>query len=612
VGEQQKKGNQAQAFDSATLIGGLSNLPGVYRMLGVAGDVLYVGKARDLKKRVSSYFQKTAHSPRIQIMLSQVASMETTVTRTEAEALILENNLIKSLSPRYNILFRDDKSYPYLMISGGEFPRLGFHRGTLDKANRYFGPFPDSNAVRDSIQLLQKVFRLRTCEDSVFANRSRPCLLHQIRRCSAPCVKLIDPEAYAADTARAQMLMDGRTDDVMAELAARMNDASAQLHFERAAVFRDQIQSLATVKARQYIDSGKALDADIIACASQPGSACVNLVMLRGGRQVGDKSFFPQNAQDQTKADVVLAFLNQHYLLQPIPPLLIVGEDSLDADELALMLSEHAGRRVQVVLRPQGERRVWSEMAQQNAELALTQKLREQSTQEKRLLALRQALSLPETVQRVECFDISHTQGEATVASCVVYDRMDLRRNEYRRYNITGITPGDDYAAMRSVLTRRYEKISREEGVMPDLILLDGGKGQVSAGKAIMAELGLSDIHLVGVAKGPERKAGMEELILAETDTVVSLAADNPGLHLIQQIRDEAHRFAITGHRARRGKARVTSSLESIGGIGAKRRQQLLASFGGLKGVIDASIDDLAKVDGISKKLAEKIYGELH
>jgi excinuclease ABC subunit C len=612
VGERQQKGTRTPAFDSATLIGGLPSLPGVYRMLGAAGDVLYVGKARDLKKRVSSYFQKTSHSPRIQIMLSQVASMETTVTRTEAEALILENNLIKSLSPRYNILFRDDKSYPYLMISGGEFPRLGFHRGSLDKANRYFGPFPDSNAVRDSIQLLQKVFRLRTCEDSVFANRSRPCLLHQIRRCSAPCVKLIDAESYAADTERAQMLMDGRTDDVMAELAVRMSDASAQLHFEQAAVFRDQIQSLATVKSRQYIDSGKALDADVIACALKPGSACVNLVMLRGGRQVGDKSFFPQNAQDQTRADVVSAFLNQHYLLQPIPPLLIVGDDSIDADELGAMLSEHAGRRVQLVIRPQGERRVWSDMAQQNAELALAQKLREQSTQEKRLLALRQALSLPETVRRVECFDISHTQGEATVASCVVYDRMDLRRNEYRRYNIDGITPGDDYAAMRSVLTRRYEKISREEGIMPDLILLDGGKGQVSAGKAIMAELGLADIHLVGVAKGPERKAGMEELILAGTDTVVSLAADNPGLHLIQQIRDEAHRFAITGHRARRGKARVTSSLESIGGIGAKRRQQLLASFGGLKGVIDASIDDLAKVDGISKKLAEKIYGELH
>jgi len=612
VGERQDKGGSAPAFDSATLIGGLPNLPGVYRMLGAAGDVLYVGKARDLKKRVSSYFQKTAHSPRIQIMLSQVAAMETTVTRSEAEALILENNLIKSLTPRYNILFRDDKSYPYLMISGGDFPRLGFHRGTLEKANRYFGPLPDSNAVRDSIQLLQKIFRLRTCEDSVFANRSRPCLLHQIRRCSAPCVDLIGTAAYAADVTRAQMLMDGRTDDVMAELAARMQDAAGELLFEKAAVFRDQIQSLATVKAKQYIDSGKALDADVIACAIKPGSACVNLVMLRGGRQVGDKSFFPQNAQDQTSGDVLLAFLNQHYLLQPIPALVILDEDSLDAEDLAAMLSEHAGRRVQVVLRPQGERRVWAEMAQQNAGLALVQKLREQGNQEKRLVALRQALSLPETVKRIECFDISHTQGEATVASCVVYDRMDMRRNEYRRYNIEGITPGDDYAAMRSVLMRRYEKISREEGVMPDVILLDGGKGQVSAGKDILAELGLSDVQLIGVAKGPERKAGMEELVIAASDTVVHLPADNPGLHLIQQIRDEAHRFAITGHRARRGKARVTSSLESIAGIGAKRRQQLLASFGGLKGVIDASIDDLAKVEGISKKMAEKIYAELH
>lgn len=612
MAERHDKGSGAPAFDSATLIGGLPNLPGVYRMLGADGAVLYVGKARDLKKRVSSYFQKTTHSPRIQIMLSQVAAMETTVTRSEAEALILENNLIKSLTPRYNILFRDDKSYPYLMISGGQFPRLGFHRGVLEKSNRYFGPFPDSNAIRDSIQLLQKVFRLRTCEDSVFANRSRPCLLHQIRRCSAPCVDLIGAEAYAADVARAQMLMDGRADDVMAELAVRMQDAAQQLQFEKAAIFRDQIQSLATVKAKQYIDSGKALDADVIACAVKPGSACVDLVMLRGGRQVGNKSFFPQNAQDQPAADVVLAFLNQHYLLQPIPALVILGEDSLDSADIGAMLSEHAGRRVQVVLRPQGERRVWTEMAQQNAELALVQKLREQSTQEKRLIALREALSLPETVRRIECFDISHTQGEATVASCVVYDRMDLRRNEYRRYNIDGITPGDDYAAMRSVLSRRYEKISREEGIMPDLILLDGGKGQVSAGRVILAELGLSDLHLVGVAKGPERKAGMEELILANSAIVVHLAADNPGLHLIQQIRDEAHRFAITGHRARRGKARLTSTLESIGGVGAKRRQQLLASFGGLKGVVDASIDDLAKVDGISKRLAEKIYGELH
>ena len=612
MGDKDTKGRAAPGFDSATLIGGLPNLPGVYRMLGVGGDVLYVGKARDLKKRVSSYFQKTTHSPRIQIMLSQVASMETTVTRSEAEALILENNLIKSLSPRYNILFRDDKSYPYLMISGGEFPRLGFHRGALDKANRYFGPFPDGNAVRDSIQLLQKIFRLRTCEDLVFSNRSRPCLLHQIRRCSAPCVALIDAEAYAADADRATKLMDGRTDDVMKDLAERMTEAAEGLHYEKAAVFRDQIQSLATVKARQYIDSGRALDADVIACAVQPGATCVNLVMLRGGRQVGDKNFFPQNAQDQTPADVVLAFLNHHYLLQPIPALVIIGEEGLDAGEIATMLSEHAARRVQVVLRPHGERRVWTEMAQQNAELALVHKLREQSNQEKRLLALRDALFLPESVRRIECFDISHTQGEATVASCVVYDRMDLRRNEYRRYNIEGITPGDDYAAMRSVLMRRYEKISREAGVMPDLILLDGGKGQLSSGMAIMAELGLSEIQLVGVAKGPERKAGMEELILADSGQIVHLPADNPGLHLIQQIRDEAHRFAISGHRARRGKARVTSSLESIGGIGAKRRQQLLASFGGLKGVIDASIDDLAKVEGISRKLAEKIYGELH
>ena len=597
-------------FDAATLIADLPHRPGVYRMLNADGDVLYVGKARDLRKRVASYFQKADHGPRIQVMLSQVAGAEVTVTRSEAEALILENNLIKSLAPRYNILFRDDKSYPYLMVTGDAFPRLGFHRGALERQHAYYGPFPNAGAVRESIQLLQKVFRLRTCEDSVFQNRSRPCLLHQLKRCSAPCVGLIDEASYAADIRNAKLFMDGREDDVMAALAARMQGAAESLDYERAAVYRDQIRSLAKVQGRQYVDTSKALDADAIACAIEQEIACVNLVMVRNGRYLGDKSFFPQHAEGRSPGEVVGAFLAQHYLQSPPPSLVIVGDD-VDADELAGAIAEHAGRPVQIVSRPHAERRAWLEMAERNARQALAQRAREQGTQEARLAAMREALALAASVQRIECFDISHTHGEATVAACVVYDHYRMRNSEYRRYNITGIQPGDDYAAMREVLQRRYERVARGEGVIPDLILIDGGKGQVNAVKAVLAELGFADIDLVGVAKGPERKPGLEALVLAD-GRVLHLDKEYPGLHLIQQIRDEAHRFAITGHRQRRGKRRVTSTLESISGIGAKRRRQLLERFGGLKGVQAASVEDLAQVEGISRTLAERIYRELH
>ena len=597
-------------FDAATLIADLPHRPGVYRMLNASGDVLYVGKARDLRKRVASYFQKNDHGPRIQVMLSQVGGVEVTVTRSEAEALILENNLIKSLAPRYNILFRDDKSYPYLMITGDAFPRLGFHRGALEKQHAYYGPFPNAGAVRESIQLLQKVFRLRTCEDSVFQNRSRPCLLHQLKRCSAPCVGLIDEASYAADIRNAKLFMDGREDDVMSGLAARMQGAAGSLDYERAVVYRDQIRSLAKVQGRQYVDTSKALDADAIACAIEQEIACVNLVMIRNGRYLGDKSFFPQHAEGRSPGEVIGAFLAQHYLQSPPPSLVIVG-DEVDADELAGAIAEHAGRPVQIVSRPHAERRAWLEMAERNARQALAQRAREQGTQEARLAAMREALGLAASVQRIECFDISHTHGEATVAACVVYDHYRMRNSEYRRYNITGIQPGDDYAAMREVLQRRYERVARGEGVVPDLILIDGGKGQVNAVKAVLAELGFADIDLVGVAKGPERKPGLEELVLAD-GRVLHLDKENPGLHLIQQIRDEAHRFAITAHRQRRAKQRVTSTLESISGIGAKRRRQLLERFGGLKGVQAASVEDLAQVEGISRTLAERIYRELH
>jgi len=598
-------------FDSATFLAGLPNLPGVYRMRNAAGDALYVGKARDLRKRVSSYFTKQDHGPRIALMLSQVSSMEVTVTRSEGEALILENNLIKSLAPRYNILFRDDKSYPYLMVSGGEFPRLGFHRGALDRDNAYYGPYPSAWSVRDSIQLLQKVFRLRTCEDSVFRNRSRPCLLHQIRRCSAPCVGLVSQQNYAADVRDAKLFLDGREDDVLTALGDRMRDAAERLAFEQAAVYRDQIQTLSKMQSRQYVDTTKALDADAVACVREGGFACVNLVMVRNGRYLGDKSFFPQHAEDWGDTDVLEAFLTQHYATSPTPPLVIAGVD-VDTEELATALSERAGHAVHLLMRPQAERRVWLEMAEQNARLALAQRVREQGTQETRLAAMRDAMGLPPSVVRIECFDVSHTQGEATVASCVVYDRLGMRNSEYRRYNIGTAVRGDDYGAMREVLTRRYEKISRGEGVVPDLVLIDGGRGQVNVAREVLAELGLADIFLVGVAKGPERKPGMEELIIADGDRALTLPPDHAGLHLIQQIRDEAHRFAIAGHRNRRGKARVTSSLESIPGVGTKRRRMLLERFGGLRGVSAASIDDLVQVDGISRTLAERIYRELH
>jgi excinuclease ABC subunit C len=589
------------AFDPKSFVAGLPNLPGVYRMLGAGGEALYVGKARDLKKRVASYFQKQVASPRTQVMLTQVASMEVTVTRSEGEALLLENNLIKSFAPRYNILFRDDKSYPYLMVTGHQFPRLGFHRGAKDRKNRYFGPFPHAYAVRESIQLMQRVFRLRTCEDTVFENRSRPCLLFQIRRCTAPCTGKIAPEPYAEDVRNAMLFLEGREDDVINNLNEKMTSASEARRYEEAAAYRDQVRALSRIQARQYVESNRGVDADVVACAIDGPIACVNLVMIRGGRHVGDRSFFPSNAEGAAENEVIEAFLTQHYLDQPVPPLIISGH------EVELGLPE-----TEVFTPSHGERRVWVDMARKNALLAIAQRVRDRATQESRLVALRDALGLPEGAQRIECFDISHTMGEATVASCVVYDRQQMQKSDYRRFNIRGITPGDDYAAMRQVLERRYQRVSEEGGKIPDLILIDGGKGQTSVASAVLRDLGLHQVCVVGVAKGPERKPGMEELILESEERSLELAPSHPGLHLIQQIRDEAHRFAIVGHRARRGKTRTTSMLNEIPGIGAKRRQALIEHFGGLRGVQAAAIDDIAKVAGISRPLAERIYRHLH
>jgi excinuclease ABC subunit C len=597
-------------FDPKPVLDSLPLLPGVYRYYDSKGDVLYVGKAKQLKKRVSSYFQKTSISPRIRLMVSHIARIETTVTRTEAEALLLENNLIKSLRPRYNILFRDDKSYPYIVLTGHAFPRLTYYRGTPSRQNQYFGPYPNAYAAKESIELLQKVFRIRTCEDSVFNNRTRPCLLHQIGRCTAPCVQMISEEDYRADIGNAELLLQGKHQEVEQAMRSAMEQAAEQQHYEQAAVLRDQLRALYTVQQKQFVEStGGATDADIIALAQMDGLTCVNLAMVRGGRHLGDKSFFPDHAEDLPADEIVEAFIAQHYLNRSVPPLIVLAAECHD-EALAQLLSEQAGRTVRISTATSGERRQWLEMGQRNALLALQQRITQQGGQKLRLERLRELLDLPE-LQRIECFDISHTMGEATVASCVVYENFDMRPSQYRRYNITGITAGDDYAAMRQALTRRYQRLAEGEGAKPDLVLIDGGLGQLHIAMEVMQELGLNDLPLIGVAKGEERKAGLEQLIFPE-GSPEQLRSDEPALHLIQQIRDEAHRFAITGHRAKRGKARTASSLEEISGVGEKRRRSLLTHFGGLRGVAQASVEQLCQVEGISKALAEKIYQQFH
>jgi len=598
-------------FDPKPILKSLPSLPGVYRMVNSEDAVIYVGKAKDLKKRVSSYFNKNLSSPRTRMMVSQIVKIETTVTRSEAEALLLENNLIKGLMPRYNVLFRDDKSYPYITLTGDKFARLAFHRGAQKKGNQYFGPFPNTYAVRESIQLLQKVFKLRTCENTVFANRSRPCLQYQIERCTAPCVGYVTVEDYANDANHAAMFLEGKTNEVMNALANKMNTAAASQEYETAGIYRDRMQALRQVQAKQFVSDFSVSDADVIACANLGGQHCINLVMIRGGRHLGDKSFFPKNTQDAELAETVEAFLTQHYVAQNTPPLIVCGSE-VDSKNFEQGLSEQSGRKIRIITNAIGDKRVWLKMAQTNAELALTQKTFEASNQEARLLALREALHLSESVERIECFDISHTMGEATVASCVVFDKGNLQNSEYRRYNITGITPGDDYAAMRDVLTRRYKKVAAGEGKRPDLVFIDGGKGQLGVAIEVMQEVGLEDILLVGIAKGEERKPGLETMIFSDTGEMLNLEKDNHGLHLLQQIRDEAHRFAITGHRAKRAKARMHSSLEDISGVGAKRRKALLTRFGGLEGVKSASIDEIAQVEGLSRSLAEKVYEQLH
>ncbi len=606
--------SESVPFDIQGFLRDLPNLPGVYRHIAADGEVLYVGKAKDLKKRVSQYFQKNLKSPRIAHMVARVASVDITITDSEAEALILEINLIKRLQPKYNILFRDDKSYPYLRFTDHESPRMVYYRGSTNKSGHFFGPYPNSWAVRDSMQLLQKIFRLRTCEDSVFSNRSRPCLLYQIQRCSAPCVNLITKEEYQADVEHAVKVLHGESNEVLSRLEDKMLRSSNELQFERAAMFRDQMKSLATLMQQQAMESSDESDVDIIAVEQYDGNYCVNLAMVRAGRHLGDKPIFPSHINGDEPGEVLAAFVASHYLDHQLPPV-VISSHILPDPELLLLLKQEGRARTQIITRPSGVRKNWLDQAQRNAQIALQRRSAEAGQMQERTEALAELLALgldPDALAklRIECFDISHSHGEATQASCVVYQNHDMQPSFYRRFNIAGITGGDDYAAMRQVLQRRYAHGYESES-MPDIVLIDGGKGQVEVARQVFTDLGLDISMIVGVAKGEGRKVGLETLIFADSRPSVELGISSKALLLIAQIRDEAHRFAITGMRSKRAKARNVSRLEEIEGVGPKRRQRLLARFGGFNGVVNATVDDLASVEGISLSMAQRIYDAL-
>lgn len=603
-------GSAPEAFDGKAYVAGLPNAPGVYRMLAAGGGVLYVGKAGSLRKRVASYFSASPKSARIMSMLAQVASMEVTVTRTEIEALLLENQLIKSLKPRYNVMLRDDKSYPYVLLTGDEWPRLAFHRGPRSTAGRYFGPYPNAGTVRDTLNLMHKLFRLRSCEDSVFRNRSRPCLQYQIGRCTAPCVGLVTEEEYADAVHRVTLFLDGRSDELTDELGAAMERASADLDFELAARLRDQVAAIRSLQSRQYVD-GHVADLDVLACAMRGSEACVLLLAFRDGRNLGTRAFYPQTRGSEDPAEVLSAFVSQYYAAQPPPPEIVLDRPIEDSELLEQAFSESAGRRVRIRSSVRGDRAGYLDLARRNAELSLAVRVDSQSAQQARLDGLRELLGMDDPPQRIECFDISHTMGEATVASCVVFDGEGPVRGQYRRYNITGVIPGDDYAAMGQALMRRFRRAAESGGVVPDVLLIDGGVGQVRQANDVLAELGVADVIVVGVAKGVERRAGHETLLLPDGRELRPGPAA-PGLQLIQQVRDEAHRFAITGHRGRRQKARSVSRLEDIPGIGPRRRGNLLRHFGGLIGLRAAGVEEIAQVEGISKALAKRIHASLH
>lgn len=605
----------ADLFDHSRFLANTTQQPGIYQMFGVDGAILYVGKAKNLKSRLSSYFRKTGLTPKTQALVSRIARVEVTITASETEALILEQNLIKSNRPPYNILLRDDKSYPYIFISSGEdYPRISFHRGAKKKRGDYFGPFPNVGAVKESLHFLQKTFRVRQCEDSVFRNRTRPCLQYQIKRCTAPCVEFISPQDYKTDVYHTSLFLTGNADKLLGELADKMDVAAQQLAFEKAAAYRDQITALRTVQSQQVIEEGNG-DIDVIAAEMRASAICVHVLFIRQGRILGSRSFYPSATLAETPAEILAEFIPQFYLAssgREIPRELIVGNQLEEVDLIRDALQLAAGRQVSINHQVRSHRAQWLQMAATAAQQNLIAHINNKKNSLDRFIALQEVLNLDETPQRMECFDISHSSGELTVASCVVFDTNGPLKSDYRRFNIDGITPGDDYAAMEQALTRRYTRLQNGEGKLPDILLIDGGKGQLGKAKEVLAELGVQGVQLIGVAKGSTRKAGFETLFDGETGAEIVLPGDSPALHLIQHIRDESHRFAITGHKQRRDKKRKTSTLEDIPGIGANRRRELLRHFGGLQEVHNASINDLARVNGISQRLAEEIYAFFH
>jgi len=603
-------------FDSAAFLKGLTGKPGVYRMLNEAGKVLYVGKARNLKKRVSSYFTRADSSPKTRAMVAQIRNIEVTVTHTEKEALILENNQIKAIKPRYNIWFKDDKSYPYIHLSTEhDFPGLSYHRGAKSKKGIYFGPYPSAGAVRNTLNLMKKLFKTRQCKDSFFANRTRPCLEYQIKRCSAPCTNIISQEDYSKDIEHSIMFLQGKNDQVIDSLIKPMQEAADALNYERAAHYRDQISNLRKLQENQYITAEKG-NIDVIACEYKAGVACVWMFFIRNGLNQGSKTYFPKHPANATPESILEAFLAQFYLkdraVSGLPKEILLSHEPDNSKLLQEVISSHVKRQIKIKSRCRGNRAKWVKMALENAGLSLTQHLANKESRQHRTDKLTQLLNLEIPIQRMECFDISHTGGEATVASCVVFDAEGPLTTDYRKFNITNITPGDDYAAMEQAITRRYTRVKKEEGKIPDIIFIDGGKGQVGKAQEVLEELQLNEPILIGVAKGPSRKAGLETLIIERDNKQLHLPHDSSALHLIQHIRDESHRFAITGHRQRRKKTRNQSPLENIDGVGQKRRQNLLRHFGGLQGITSAGVGDLAKVNGINKNLAQKIYDTFH
>lgn len=603
-------------FDARAFLARLTRRPGVYQMVDEGGQVLYVGKARNLKNRVTSYFRASGLNAKTMALVARVADIRITVTASETEALLLEQSLIKSERPPYNIVLRDDKSYPYIYLTPDpEFPRLCFHRGARNKRGRYFGPFPSAGAVRDSLGILQKLFRIRQCEDSYFRNRTRPCLQYQIQRCSAPCVGFVDSEEYQRDVRHAVMFLEGRNQAILDEFKSAMEAAAERLDFERAARLRDQIRHLTRVQEEQSVHAAEG-DVDVVAIVTQSGSVCIKILYVRGGRLLGDRTWFPKDELSSSPSELLGAFLSQYYLAgsgaADLPKRVIVSHEIPDADVLEAALAAASGRRVSITSRVRGTRRRWLDLASTNAEQSLATHLADRQNVYARFEALQVALELPELPMRLECFDISHARGEATVASCVVFDINGPRKSDYRRFNIEGVHAGDDYGAMAQALRRRYTRLKSGEEVLPDVLLIDGGKGQLAAAQGVLEDLQVDGVTLLGVAKGSDRKPGLETLWLAGRAQPLDLGAADPAMHLIQHIRDEAHRFAITGHRNRRNKRRKASALDEITGVGPKRRRELLRHFGGLRGVKGASSAELAKVPGISHKLAEEIYAQLH